>query len=73
VLAERPTHQDLVRLAFDEPRRAAADQPSVCIYLLEALALLHEIVAAAGLYPTRPVATGSLWQQARDTVLLWFE
>jgi uncharacterized membrane protein len=49
VLAERPTHQDLVRLAFDEPRRAAADQPSVCIYLLEALALLHEIVAAAGL------------------------
>ncbi len=30
-------------------------------------------VAEAGLYPVKPVATGSLWQQARDSVLLWFE
>ncbi len=30
-------------------------------------------IAEAGLYPVQAVATGSLWQQARDTVLLWFE
>ena len=38
VLAQQPTHDELVRLAFDETRRAAAGQPAVCIYLLEALA-----------------------------------
>lgn len=30
-------------------------------------------IAETGLYPVQAVATGSLWQQARDTVLLWFE
>jgi D-alanyl-D-alanine carboxypeptidase (penicillin-binding protein 5/6) len=30
-------------------------------------------VAEAGIFPLKPVATGSLWQQGRDTVLLWFE
>ncbi len=30
-------------------------------------------IAEAGLYPVEAVPTGSLWQQARDTVLLWFE
>jgi uncharacterized membrane protein len=55
VLAERPTHHDLVQLAFDEPRRAAAAHPSVCVYLLEALALLHEAVEAAGLTDRKEV------------------
>ena len=37
VVPHRPTHDDLVRLTFDETRRAAAPHPTVCIYLLEAL------------------------------------
>ena len=49
ILAEQPTHDDLVRLAFDETRRAAAAQPTVCIYLLEALHLLHETLRSTGL------------------------
>ena len=50
VFRHRLTHDELVRLAFDEVRPAAASQPTVCIYLLEALALLHESLRAAGLY-----------------------
>ncbi|HUG86946.1 MAG TPA: DUF2254 family protein [Euzebya sp.] len=50
VLCEQPTHGELVRLAFDETRRAASDHPTVCIYLLEALELLHESLGAAGLH-----------------------
>lgn len=30
-------------------------------------------IAETGLYPLQAVPTGSLWQQARDSVLLWFE
>jgi uncharacterized membrane protein len=40
VRAERPTHDDLLDLAFDEIRRASSDQPTVSVYLLEALHLL---------------------------------
>jgi len=43
VLVHQPAHEDLIRLAFDEVRRAAAPMPSVCIYLLEALELLTEV------------------------------
>jgi uncharacterized membrane protein len=49
VLIEQPSGDDLVRLAFGELRRAAATQPTVCIYLLEALNLLREGLDAAGL------------------------
>lgn len=42
VLVHQPTDDDLIRLAFDEVRRAAAAMPGVCIYLLEALELLTE-------------------------------
>jgi D-alanyl-D-alanine carboxypeptidase (penicillin-binding protein 5/6) len=31
------------------------------------------LIAETGLYPLKPVPTGSLWQQGRDWVLLWFE
>jgi len=41
VLPEAPTHRDLIGLGFDEIRRAAASQPTVCTYLLEALRLLR--------------------------------
>jgi hypothetical protein len=33
----------------------------------------NEVLAEAPLVPLTAVADGSLWQQARDTVLLWFE
>ena len=49
VLAQQPTRDELVRLTFDETRRAAAGQPAVCIYLLEALDLLSEALHASGL------------------------
>jgi uncharacterized membrane protein len=42
VLVHQPTHEDLIRLAFDEVRQAAAPMPTVCIYLLQALELLTE-------------------------------
>ena len=38
------TSEDTVALAFDEVRLAAAGQPTVLVYLLEALALLHAAV-----------------------------
>jgi uncharacterized membrane protein len=49
VMTNSPTPGELVRLAFDETRRAAANQPTVCIYLLEAIALIREPLDAAGL------------------------
>jgi uncharacterized membrane protein len=54
VLAQQPTHDDLVGLAFDETRRAAASQPSVCVYLLEALELLKYTLETAGLTARLP-------------------
>lgn len=43
-----PTHREMVDLAFDEVRRAAAPHPTVCVYLLESLCDVYEAVAAAG-------------------------
>lgn len=40
LLPKRDDPEDLVNLAFDEVRRAAADQPAVCVYLVESMALL---------------------------------
>ena len=37
------------------------------------ISLADKAIADVGMYPIKPVARGSLWQQARDTVLLWFE
>ncbi len=42
VLAQAGGHAELVGLAYDEIRRAAASQPAVSIYLLESIALLQE-------------------------------
>ncbi len=64
LLVEQPTGDDLVRLAFGELRRAAATQPTVCIYLLEALHLLREGLDAAGLSSR----TAVLVEQARLVV-----
>ncbi|MBL8198245.1 MAG: D-alanyl-D-alanine carboxypeptidase [Chromatiales bacterium] len=37
------------------------------------LSLDNKPIAEAKLYPLKPVPTGSLWQQGRDTVLIWLE
>jgi uncharacterized membrane protein len=49
VIASAVSHDELVRLAFDETRRAAARDPAVCRYLLEALDALIESLCADGL------------------------
>ena len=49
VLSEQPTHADLVGLAYDEVRRAAATHPTVCLYLLESLHLVRQALDAAAL------------------------
>lgn len=54
LLPQQHTHDELIWLTFDEVRRAAADQPTVCIYLLEALELLKEALDAAGLSERTP-------------------
>ncbi|MBK5331659.1 MAG: DUF2254 domain-containing protein [Ilumatobacteraceae bacterium] len=64
VLIEQPNGDHLVRLAFGELRRAAATQPTVCIYLLETLHLLREGLDATGLSSR----TAVLVEQARLVV-----
>ncbi len=49
VMAEQPTHNELIHLAFDETRRAGAGQPTVCEYLLVSIAWLVESLEAASL------------------------
>ncbi len=48
-MAQQPSHRELVQLAYDEPRRAAASHPTVCLYLLATLDALSETLKAAGL------------------------
>ena len=48
-MAQQPSHRELIQLAFDETRRAAATQPTVCLYLLATLRSLIESLDAAGL------------------------
>lgn len=49
VMAQQPSHRDLIQLAYDEPRRAAAPHPTVCRYLLATLDSLIETLDAIGL------------------------
>ncbi len=49
VATQQPTPADLARLAFAEIRRAAAQQPAVCVYLLEAIALVSEPLVSSGM------------------------
>lgn len=41
VLAEAGGHEQLLTLAYGEIRRAAANHPTVCVYLLESMSLLR--------------------------------
>lgn len=65
ILAQQAIHADLVRLAFEETRRASADQPAVCVYLLEALELLVEPLQGTPLASR----TAPLLEQARLVVV----
>jgi uncharacterized membrane protein len=46
VMTQQPSHGELIRLAFDETRRAAAPHPTVCLYLLATLDSLIELLDA---------------------------
>lgn len=48
-MVQQPSHRELIQVAFDEPRRAAATHPTVCLYLLAAIESLIETLSAAGL------------------------
>ena len=54
VLSEEPSHDELVRTAFAELRRAAAAHPTVCVYLLEALHVVRAALAHDGLEDRAP-------------------
>ncbi len=61
VMAQQPSHRELIQIAYDEPRRAGAAHPSVCLYLLATLESLIESLGAAGLESR----TTELHRQAR--------
>ena len=57
VVREALDHGDIVGLAFDEVRLAAAGMPTVCIYLLEVIALLSESLRDRPPYVLEPLRT----------------
>ncbi len=61
VMAQQPSHTQLIRIAFDETRRAAATHPTVCLYLLDTLESLIESLDAGRFAPR----TTELHRQAR--------
>ncbi|MDQ3177871.1 MAG: DUF2254 domain-containing protein [Actinomycetota bacterium] len=61
VMAQQPTHGEVIQIAFDETRRAAATHPTVCLYLLATLDSLIESLTAEGFAPR----TTELHRQAR--------
>ena len=64
VMTQQPSHRELIQIAYDEPRRAAAPHPTVCLYLLATLDSLIEILCAQQL-ETRTI---ELRRQARLVV-----
>lgn len=50
-MAHQPSHRELIQIAYDEPRRASATQPTVCLYLRSTLEMLVETLEAAQLGP----------------------
>eukprot|EP00980_Cylindrotheca_fusiformis_P017134 scaffold5276_cov134-Cylindrotheca_fusiformis.AAC.1 len=54
ILDEQPTHDGIVRLAYNEVRVCAAASPTVCMYLIESLRLIREALKAADLEHRAP-------------------
>ena len=48
ILDKQQTHDDIVRLAYNEVRVCAATSPTVCLYLIESLRMIRESLTAAG-------------------------
>jgi D-alanyl-D-alanine carboxypeptidase (penicillin-binding protein 5/6) len=64
---------DLLEAKLDLPGQVIAPiKPSDRLGVLR-VNLAEETLAEANLFALNAVDTGSLWQQARDSVLLWFE
>jgi len=64
---------DQLKPTFTLPTQVIAPlEPTVALGKVK-VSLANQTIAEAGLYPVSPVAKGSLWQQGRDSVLLWFE
>lgn len=64
---------DALKPTFTLPAQLIAPlDPSIALGKVR-VTLADQTIAEAGLYPVTPVAEGSLWQQTRDSVLLWFE
>jgi len=64
---------DALKPVFTLPAQLIAPlDPSVELGKVR-VSLADQTIAEAGLYPVTAVAEGSLWQQTRDSVLLWFE
>ncbi len=64
VLAQVDGHEQVIALAYDELRIAAASQPAVCIYLLESISLLRR-----SLDEQHQQAVGSLLRDQASLVL----
>ena len=64
---------DQLKPTFTLPAQVVAPlNPAIALGKVR-VSLADRTIAEAGLYPIAAVATGSLWQRVRDSVLLWFE
>ena len=52
ILDKQNTHDDIVKLAYNEVRVCSATSPTVCLYLVESLRLIRESLTASG-FPDR--------------------
>ena len=48
ILDKQQTHDDIVKLAYNEARVCSATSPTVCLYLVESLRLIRESLNASG-------------------------
>jgi D-alanyl-D-alanine carboxypeptidase (penicillin-binding protein 5/6) len=72
VTVPRGTADQLQQALSLPPQLLAPLAPATAIGSVE-LTLAGQSIAKVPVYPTAAVAEGSLWQQGRDTVLLWLE
>jgi len=63
---------DRLAMQFDLPAQLIAPLAADSALGQLRVSLDDEMMLEAPLFPLDPVAEGSLWQRARDSVLLWF-
>ena len=54
ILDKQQSHDDIVKLAYNEVRVCAATSPTVCLYLVESLRLIRESLNASGFEDRAP-------------------